>query len=81
MDFQEFIFVQPFGLSLIEREKIDEVARKILVFYEEPDLRKFIAKAMKIKFTKVEDIERVDCDKLISMLLSEYYDKRKAIQG
>ena len=83
MSYKKYIYSQPHGLSLLKKERVASLAKKILVFETVEQLKKFNQRVNKIKPIRANnksEPDSIDIDKLIMMLLNEYYDKRKQLQ-
>ncbi len=84
MSYKKYIYSQPHGLSLLKKDKVSSLVKKILVFSNADQLKKFNFKVNKIKPIRANnksEPDSIDIDKLIMMFLHEYYEKRKSLQG
>ena len=84
MSYKKYIYSQPHGLSLLKKDKVPSLVKKILVFSNADQLKKFNLKVNKIKPIRANnksEPDSIDIDKLIMMFLHEYYEKRKSLQG
>ena len=73
----------PNSLSFLPKQKAAEIARKILVFNNEVQIRKFVNKVMKSKNkSSAKDLkDKIDTDKLLNFFIQEYYDKKVNLQN
>ena len=73
------IFDNAEGQTYMPKEKLDELIKQTLFFYNEADRKKFLNKILKfIKKINPEDInEYIDVDKLLEALIDEYFEAKK----
>ena len=73
------IFDHTEGQTYMPKEKLEEVVKQTLFFYNENEKRRFLSKSSKItrKINPEDTTEYIDVDKLFESLIEEYFETKK----
>lgn len=72
----------PNSLSYLPKDDAAVIAKKVLVFLNQTQRRRFIARLNRIKNkNKNKELDnKISTDRLINLLLQEFYDKQREIE-
>lgn len=69
------------GQSLLQKEKVEEIAKELVFFYPDAEKRKFVYKmnkiSKKVELSENESFEGVDIDKMFEYAMDEYFEMKK----